>query len=436
MQQGIYKAFDDHDRPSIDIVNDCVHCGFCLSTCPTYLETRNELDSPRGRIHLIKSALDGQIPMGDSLVNHLDMCLGCLACETSCPSGVKYGSLLESGRAQIERRHKRSKFDRYFRSMIFSMFPYPARLKFMLPFFYVYQKSGLRSLIRKTGILGKISPRAERMEEMLPLVNSPRLPVALPELIPAKGKRRYRVAMLTGCVQSVFFSKTNEATARVLSQNGCDVQVPKNQECCGALSVHSGRLDEGREFAKSLIKSFEDLSVDALIINSAGCGSTVKEYRDILGDDPEYSDRARELSKKSKDVMEFLADIRLGGELKEVNLKVTYQDACHMGHGQKIKDAPRSVINRIPGLEFVELPESDLCCGSAGIYNMVQPEMSEQLLGRKMRNLNTLDGIDYIVTGNPGCLLQIQKGIQEQRMNIKIAHTVELLDWSYRGVID
>lgn len=434
MSERQYQAFDELDKPSANILDDCVHCGFCLSACPTYLQTGNELDSPRGRIYLMNSASKGEIPLEGSLVKHLDMCLGCLACEPACPSGVKYGSLIEAGRSQIDRRYERSAFDKFYRSMIFTLFPYNQRLKLMLPLFYVYQKLGLRSLLQSSGIIGRISQKLAKMEEMLPVVESPTFPRELPEVIPAKGKQRYRVAMLTGCVQSVFFSKTNEATARVLAENGCEVLVPQNQSCCGALSVHSGRLSEGRDFAKLTIKTFEELYVDAIVINSAGCGSTMKEYGEILKDDPAYSDRAEALSEKCKDVMEFLYDIGLEGNLKNLNIKATYQDACHIGHAQRIKDQPRDVIKQIPGLEFVEMPESDLCCGSAGIYNLVQPEMSQSLLERKMSNVKQNE-VDYLVAGNPGCLLQIQKGIKNNGLNIRTAHPIELLDWSYKGSI-
>lgn len=435
MSERLYQAFDEMDKPSADIIDDCVHCGFCLAACPTYLETGNELDSPRGRIYLMNSASKGEIPLEGSLVKHLDTCLGCLACEPACPSGVKYGSLIEAGRSQIDRRYERSAFDKFYRSMIFTLFPYNQRMKLMLPIFYVYQKLGLRSLVQSSGIIGMISKKLEKMEEMLPDVESPTFPRELSELIPAKGKQRYRVAMLTGCVQSVFFSKTNEATARVLAENGCEVLVPQNQSCCGALSVHSGRLSEGRDFAKLTIKTFEELDVDAIVINSAGCGSTMKEYGEILKDDPEYADRAQALSEKTKDVMEFLAEIGLEGKLKDLNIKVTYQDACHIGHAQRIKEQPREVIKQIPGLEFIEMPESDLCCGSAGIYNLVQPEMSQNLLERKMSNVRQ-NKVDYLVAGNPGCLLQIQKGIKNNGLNIKTAHPIELLDWSYKGSVE
>lgn len=432
MADKIYSAFDDQDRPSEELIRDCVHCGFCLSACPTYLETGNELDSPRGRIYLMKSALHGEIPMEGSLVTHLDRCLGCLACEPACPSGVQYGSLIEASRSQIDRRYKRSEADKLHRSAIFSLFPHPGRLKLMLPFLYLYQKLGISSFLRSSGVLGKISPKLEQMEAMLPSVKSPAFPRGLPSVIPPKGKRRYRVAMLTGCVQSVFFSDVNEATARVLSENGCEVIVPPVQGCCGALSVHSGRLTEGRGFARDTIKTFENLDVDALIINSAGCGSTVKDYGEILTEDETFSERAEALSVMTKDVMEFLSEIGLTGELKELSLRVTYQDACHLGHAQRVKEQPREVLSKIPGLELIEMHESDVCCGSAGIYNLVQPEMSQDLLERKTENLSAVN-VDYITAGNPGCLLQIKKGIDKRGLNIKIAHPIELLDWSYKG---
>jgi len=432
MADHVKSAFDDQDRPSADIIKDCVHCGFCLSACPTYLETGNELDSPRGRIYLMKSALHGEIPMGGSLVEHLDRCLGCLACEPACPSGVKYGSLIEAGRSQIERNYDRGAGDKLHRRAIFSLFPYPGRLKLMLPFLYLYQKLGISGLIRSSGFLGKLSPKLEQMEAMLPTVKSPIVSGALPAVIAPKGKKRFRVAMLSGCVQSVFFGDTNRATARVLAENGCEVIVPESQGCCGALSVHSGRLSEGREFAKTTIQTFENLDVDVIIVNSAGCGSTMKEYGEILKDDPGFAERAEELSSKTKDIMEFLSDIGLKGKLHELNVRVTYQDACHLGSAQRIKSQPRQVMSQIPGLELTEMPESDVCCGSAGIYNLVQPDMSQSLLERKIDNLRT-QKVDYLVAGNPGCLLQIKKGIDKYGLGIKTAHPIELVDWSYRG---
>lgn len=428
-----FRAFDEVDRPSLDIIKDCVHCGFCLPACPTYLETGNELDSPRGRIYLMKSAVEGRIPMGDSLVKHLDLCLGCLACEPACPSGVRYHNLIETARFQIERRYDRPLSERIFRSLLFSVFPYPKRFRLLLPFLYLYQVTGLRRLIESSRILHKLSTKFGHMEEMLPKVKFSSLSSSsLPRVIPAKGKKRFRVALLTGCVQSVLFHETNAATVRVLTENGCEVVIPRDQGCCGALSVHSGRLSEGRNFARSTVDVFEVLDVDAVIVNSAGCGSTMKEFGELLKDDPDYSERGEKLSKKTKDIMEFLANVGLQGKLKELDLRVTYQDACHIAHAQRIKAHPRKIIKQIPGIEFVELPETEVCCGSAGIYNMVQPEMSESLLERKISNLKETR-VRVLVAGNPGCLLQISKGIKKHGLNIKTAHPIELLDWAYQG---
>jgi glycolate oxidase iron-sulfur subunit len=424
-----FRAFDEIDKPSLKIIKDCVHCGFCLSACPTYLQTGNELDSPRGRIYLMKSAVEGRIPMGDGLVKHLDLCLGCLACEPACPSGVRYGSLIEAARSQIERRYERSFSEGLYRSLLFSIFPYPTRLKLLMPFLCFYQTTGLQRLLNELGVLPK---RLAHAQAMLPEVKLSNVLHKLPGIVSAKGKRRFRVAMLKGCVQSVLFPQTNEATMRVLSENGCEVVMPKNQGCCGALSIHTGRLSEGRELARANIDTFTKHDVDAIIVNSAGCGSSMKEYGEILKEDPLYAEKAKKISEQTKDVMEFLADVGLQGELRELKLKVTYQDACHLGHAQRIKTHPRKIIKQIRGIDFVELPESDLCCGSAGIYNLIQPEMSEGLLERKISSLKEI-GVDYIVAGNPGCLLQIQKGIKLSGLKIKAVHPIQLLDWAYGG---
>jgi len=427
-----YQAFDEIDRPSLDIIQDCVHCGFCLSACPTYLETGNELDSPRGRIYLMKSAIEGKIPMGGSLVKHLDMCLGCIACEPACPSGVQYSKLIESARSQIERRHSRPPLDSLFRTLIFSIFPYPNRLKILLPFLYLYQKSGLKHLTESSGMLRKLSKNLSKMDEILPEINFSSLFSSELKSYKPKGDKHLRVALLTGCVQRVLFPQTNEATIRVLTQNGCEVVIPKEQGCCGALSLHSGRLSEARNFARSNIDVFERFDVDAIIVNSAGCSSAMKEYGYHLKDEPQYAERAENFSKKTKDIMEFLSEIGLRGELKDIKCRVTYQDACHIAHAQRIKSQPRNIIKQIPGVDFVELPESELCCGSAGIYNMVEPEMSGRLLERKIKNLKETNA-EILVAGNPGCLFQIQMGIKKHGLNIKTAHPVELLDWSYQG---
>lgn len=434
MKNTAFPPFDEIDRPSLNIIRDCVHCGFCLMACPTYLETGNELESPRGRIYLMKSAIEGRISMGEALVNHLDSCLGCLACETACPSGVDYSQLIEASRSQIERRYKRHLGDRFHRSLLFSIFPYPKRLRLLLSFLFLYQTTGVKRLVRSSGILRIFSEKLSHTEEIMPEIKFSSFFSTLPNLTPAKGKRRFRVALLTGCVQSALFPETNAATVRVLAENGCEVVIPRGQGCCGGLSIHSGRLSEAREFARSNIEIFEDLDVDAIIVNSAGCGSAMKEYGELLRDDRTYAERGEKFGKKVKDITEFLSDIGLQGELKELKFRVTYQDACHIAHAQRIRTHPRKIINQIPGIEFIELPESDICCGSAGIYNLVEPEMAEKLLRRKISKIRET-GAEILVTGNPGCLLQIGMGIRRYGLNIKTAHTVELLDWAYRGSV-
>ena len=427
-----FSAFDEIDKPSSKIIQDCVHCGFCLSACPTYLETGNELDSPRGRIYLIKSGVEGEIPMGDSLVEHLDLCLGCLACETACPSGVKYSHLIEKSRSQIERRYERGWFDKIFRASLFKIFPYSSRLRLLLPLFYLINKIGLKSLL-KPDLLEKISKRFASLYSMLPEIDSPTT-VDLPKYIPSKNKSRFKIALLSGCIQSVFFSTINSATVNVLSQNGCDIHIPEDQGCCGALSVHSGRLEEGRNFARKLIDNFLKLDIDYVIVNSAGCGSTMKDYYEILKDDHKYQAKALEFCNKTRDIMEFLDEVGIESSLHEINLSVTYQDACHIVHGQKIKDEPRKLLNKIPGLNLIEMKQSDHCCGSAGIYNILQPDISDKILEKKIDNILETNP-DYILAGNPGCLLQVQKGLSKRHKKIKIAHPIEILSWSISGNI-
>lgn len=420
------NKFDDIDRPPKNIVDDCVHCGFCLSACPTYIETGNELDSPRGRIYLMGSVLDEKIPLGDTVVEHLDKCLGCLACETACPSGVEYRFLIEASRAQIEKNYKRSAGDKLFRGMLFSLLPYPKRLGRMLPLLYFYNKSGLRRLFNSFGILKKVSKTLYRMEQMIPEVDNITIK-NYPEVTSPVNEKKHRVALLTGCVQNVFFSGTNISSVNVLKKLGCEVIIPGDQTCCGALSVHSGRLDEGRDFARQVVDLFSSLDVDAFIINSAGCGSAIKEYAHLLSGDREYSEKARKLSEKTKDIMEYIDEIGINHEFNDLNMKITYQDACHISHGQKILSAPRNILSMIPGLEIVEMKNSDTCCGSAGVYNILQPDLAEDILERKIENIE-ITKAECVVAGNPGCLLQIQKGLRENNQNLTIAHPIEILD--------
>ena len=370
--------------------------------------------------------------MGASLVKHLDLCLGCLACETACPSGVKYGSLIEMSRGQIERRFRRRLGEKILRAFIFKIFPYPRRLKLLLPFVYLVKALGLKKIF-PPALLNRVSLSVSSMFHMLPEANSA-FGETLGAFYPALKERKKKVALLSGCVQGVFFPEINSATVEVLCASGCDVFVPQNQGCCGALSVHSGRLEEGRMFARRLVDLFAALDIDAVVVNSAGCGSTMKEYVEILRGDPVYSEAAARLSAKTVDVMEFLSDSGVGAPLRPLDISVTYQDACHIVHGQGIRSAPRELLRSVPGLKFTEMQQSDHCCGSAGIYNIVQSEMSARLLSRKMREIEKT-GADYLAVGNPGCMIQIRKGLLNSNSKTKAVHPVEILNWSLRGGI-
>ncbi len=426
-EDNLHTAFDEHDRPSIDIINDCVHCGFCLPTCPTYVETKNELDSPRGRIHLMKNAVEGKIPLDDSLVKHLDLCLGCLACETACPSGVKYSNLIETSRSQIERIYSRSGGENFIRSLIFSIFPYSLRLKLLLPFLLAFKYLGIKFVLTKTRLINILPQVLRNFINLTPDLSVSDAFSRLPKFVEAQKEVKYKVILLKGCVQSVFFPNVNQSSVNVLSKLGCNIEIPRKQGCCGALSLHSGRMNEARTFAKKLIDEFSKHEFDYIIVNSAGCGSSMKEYSELLKDDTEYSDKAKKFSSKTKDLMEFISEIGLVGQLISLNKKVTYQDACHVAHGQKITAQPRELLNQIPGIEFCELNESDMCCGSAGIYNLVQPEMSEKLLNRKVLNIKDIKP-DILTAANPGCLLQITSGLSKEGIKIDTVHPIELID--------
>lgn len=427
--------FDAKNPPKPELIDACVHCGFCLSTCPSYRVIGKEMDSPRGRIYLMDAIDRGEATIDTTTTEHFDSCLGCLACVTTCPSGVQYDRLLAATRPQIERNQTRSLPDRLIRSLIFNLFPYPNRLRTFLPPLWLYQKSGLQKLVRNTGMLKKFAPRLAAMEAILPQITTLAPQSNLPEVIPARGEKRYRVGMILGCVQRLFFSPVNEATARVLTANGCEVIIPRSQGCCAALPAHQGQEAQAQTLARQTIDSFIDEDLDAIIINAAGCGHTLKEYGHILADDPEYRTKAEEFASKVKDVQEFLAEIELTAELNPLTsgeLTMVYQDACHLLHGQKISVQPRQLLRKIPGVRLREPMDASLCCGSAGIYNMLQPETADELGKQKANNLvNT--GASVIASPNPGCSLQIQKHLELQGSDVKLLHPVELLDLSIQG---
>ncbi len=414
-------AFTAPDLPDIDGLRTCVHCGICLPQCPTYRVLGEEMDSPRGRIYLMRAAAEGRLDITETLTRHLDLCLGCRACETACPSGVPFGRLLEATRGQIERQRgpsggrTRPWRQRALASFVLGLFPHPRRMAPVARALMAYQLSGLQRLVRGNALVARL-PGLAAMERLLPMVPPP---MPLPQFIPAVGRRRGRVGLLIGCVQRFLYPRLNAQTARVLAAAGYDVVIPETQGCCGALHLHAGRLDELRTFARALADAFpEDL--DYIVTTAAGCGSTMKEYAHWMPDDS----RVAGLAARTRDVSEVLADCDL--PLGRLDVVVTYHDACHLAHGQKVRAAPRTLLEKIPGLTLVPLAESDLCCGSAGVYNLLEPEMADQLLERKVSRIAET-GAAIVATGNPGCLMQIAKGCRERGVAVEVLHPVELI---------
>ena len=396
----------------------CIHCGLCLASCPTYLETGNENDSPRGRIYLMRAVQEGRLALGQTAVRHIDSCLGCRACEAVCPSGVQYGDLLEHTRDHIEKNYRRSLFQTFLRRFaIEKILPYPARMKWAL----VPAK-----IVRGLRVERLLSKFVREAMALLPETNAC---TAVPEISPAIGTARGRVGFVSGCVMSVLFSETNAASIRLLNRAGYATVVPRGQGCCGALFAHSGNLAAARACARKNVEVFERQNFDAIIINAAGCGSILKEYGELLGDDPKWSERAKSFSSKVKDLTEWLAksDVRFGRWTSQFAGPVTYHDACHLAHAQRITRQPRDLIKASAGKDFVELPESDVCCGSAGTYNLTEPEMAERLQARKIENI-LKTGAQTVVTSNPGCLLQIQAGLRKAGARVAVLHIADFLD--------
>ena len=422
---SVTSAWDPHHPPDPELIKDCVHCGFCLPTCPSYSVFQNEMDSPRGRIHLMQQHLEGA-PMDETMVRHFDQCLGCMACVTACPSGVQYDRLIEGTRAAVEREHPRTRRERAVRAMVFNLFPYPERLRRLRPALRAYQRLGGKRLAQRM----HLPPTLAAMEQLLPPLTA-REPIA--EVTPAVGLRRARVGMLLGCVQREFFGSVNAATVRVLAAEGCEVVAPEVQGCCGALSLHMGRSAEAMEFAKRLIAVFESLDLDAVVVNAAGCGSSMKEYGWLLRDDPAWADRAAAFTAKVRDVSELLAELGTSAPRHPLPVSIAYHDACHLAHAQGVRAQPRWLLNGIPDLELHEITESEICCGSAGVYNLLQPDTADELGDRKAANV-AATGADVLVTANPGCLMQIHTALQRAGVPMRLAHTVEILDASIRGL--
>ncbi len=422
-------AFDGHHPPSEELIDDCVHCGFCLPSCPTYALWGEEMDSPRGRIHLMKTGLEGA-PLTDTMVGHFDACLGCMACVTACPSGVQYDKLIGATRPQVERNHERTRGEKLLREAIFRLFPYPKRLRLVRGPLRLYQRTPLSGVLRRSGLLDRISPTLRVLESLAPPLNK-REPI--PVRTPAVGQRRAVVGMLTGCVQSAFFPDVNAATVRVLAAEGCEVITPKAQGCCGALSEHLGREEEGLRFARELIDVFAAAEVTHVVVNAAGCGSQMKDYAHLLRDDPAYAERAEEFTAKVRDVSEVLVELGTVAPRHPLEVSAAYHDACHLAHAQGIRSQPRQLLGEIPGLDVREIADAALCCGSAGVYNILNPAPADELGDRKAANV-LATGAQLLVTANPGCLMQIATAAERAGHPIGMAHTVQVLDASIRGL--
>jgi glycolate oxidase iron-sulfur subunit len=422
------------DKPQQADLDRCVHCGLCLNACPTYRELGVEMDSPRGRIYQMVQVSQGQ-PIGDTYREHIDLCLACRGCESACPSGVQYGRLVEAARAEIEANTERPWLSRMVRNFVFrKLLPSPTLLTAAGAALYVYQVSGLQKVMRVSGLLKVFGPLGAR-EALAPSAEIPFFFRQIGNTYPAEGTRRYRVAMMAGCIANISFARLNEATVRVLRKNGCEVVIPAGQTCCGALHVHAGIRDQARLQARqnidAVLAANEMGQLDAVITNAAGCGSTLKEYDELFEHDPEYLPKAKKFKSLMKDVTEFLASIELNRDMAPVEETVTYQDSCHLAHGQRIRNAPRQLLKAIPGLTLKEMPLSDMCCGSAGIYNVLHTELSMDILEKKMENVNRTNAA-VIATANPGCMLQLEAGVRQWGNGARVVHVIELLDQAYR----
>ena len=429
------KAPESLKGPRQFDLDRCVHCGLCLNACPTYRELGLEMDSPRGRVYQMVQVANGA-PITESYQEHIGLCLACRGCESACPSGVRYGRMVEDARAQIEayrekqaprgwlaRHVHRFAFGRLIRSRVW--------MTAAGTLLYLYEASGVKALVRGLGFL-RLLGRFGDLVQLAPSAEPPFFFSQIGRTFPPQGERRYRVAFLAGCIANVAFARLNEATVRVLQKNGCEVAIPEGQGCCGALYLHAGLRRDARELARRNIDAVLNQGFDAVLTNAAGCGSTLKEYADLLEDDPDYTHKARRFSERMRDVTEFLAAMELNPQMGPVHAVATYQDSCHLAHGQRVRAAPRKLLAAIPGLTFREMPGADLCCGSAGIYNLVQNEMSMQILASKTASAKST-GAGIIATANPGCILQLQAGARMHGTRQRVMHVVELLDLAYKN---
>jgi glycolate oxidase iron-sulfur subunit len=419
-----------NDPPDESKWADCVHCGMCLESCPTYEQTGQEQHSPRGRVHLIKSVAEGKLEVNEAFADPVFACLDCRACTTACPADVDVGGLIEEARGQIRQAMPltgwKGAVSKFF---LEGVFPHANRLHLLGRLLKFYQTSGLQKMARKTRLIHMMPEHLVEMEAILPKVKQPvRQKYKQAGMIQAKGETKRTVALLTGCVMDVMFSDINEATIRVLTRNGNNVTIPQNQTCCGALHVHAGDRETGRKLAKQNIEAFKD--ADTVIVNAAGCGCMLKEYPELFREDQEWREKAERFAAKVQDISKYLYDTGYEKPKAEIKTRITYHDACHLAHGQGIRREPRDILLSIPGVEMVHMPNADRCCGSAGIYNITHPEMAGAVLKSKMEHVP--EEVEMISMGNPGCMLQMAMGVLKYGRNQKIVHTVQLLDWAYQ----
>ncbi|MFB3915465.1 MAG: (Fe-S)-binding protein [Terriglobales bacterium] len=420
--------FTTPDRPTWELYARCIHCGLCLNQCPTYRVLGLESDSPRGRIYQVLQVDAGRLAIADSFVLHMDRCLGCRGCETACPSGVQYGRILERARAEIEKNYRRPALHSWLRNYFYrKVLVNPALLARWARLLRFYQRCGVQAVLRATGVLKLVG--LDKLETLTPRIDENFFSCGIGSVYPAKGERRARVGFLAGCIANVAFAELNRTTIRVLNENGVEVVVPRGQGCCGALHDHAGYLDDARALARKNIDAFLSDSFDAIINNAAGCGAMLKEYGELLEHDPAYAERAAEFSAKVKDINEYLAALGLRQPRRRLNRRVTYQDSCHLAHGQNVRSAPRELL-LATGAELIEMPGADLCCGSAGTYNVTQNKLSMQILDEKMRDVAGT-GAEVLATANVGCILQLRAGVARHRLRMKVKHVVELLDECY-----
>ncbi len=426
------RAFAAGEGPERVLLDDCVHCGFCLPTCPTYVLWGEEMDSPRGRILLMDLAEQGEVGLDAPTVRHWDSCLGCMACVTACPSGVQYGRLIEETRAQVEERFERPAPERRFRDAVFAVLPHHRRMTAVAAPLVAYRASGAQRLLRRSRLYRALPERVRTLESLAPVVTWASLREEAPEHAAPAAAPKLKVALLTGCVQRAIFGDVNAATVRVLTAYGCEVVAPRDQACCGALELHAGRATSATSRAQALIDVLDDPTIDFVVVNSAGCGSTLKEYGALLEGDPRWADRAAAFAAKVRDVHEVLAGLEAPATLRPLELDVAYHDACHLAHAQGVTAEPRAVLGSVPGLVVREIPEAAICCGSAGVYNLINPEPAAELGRRKAANVRSI-APDALAAANPGCLLQISANLGAEGDPIPTFHPLELLDASLRG---